>query len=45
MVNPVQPAANFFLGWLQVIPTPVKLLMFVAVGFFVIRVIIHLVIK
>lgn len=45
MVNPVQPAANFFLGWLQVIPTPVRLLMYVAVSFFVIRVIIHLVMK
>lgn len=45
MVNPVQPAANWFLALLDIIPTPIKLLMYVACGFFVILAIVNIVRK
>lgn len=45
MVNPVAPAANWFLALFSVIPSPIRLLIFVAVGFFVIVSIINIVRK
>lgn len=43
MVNPVQPAANWFLTLLQCIPSPIVLLLYVACGFFVITGIIDII--
>ena len=41
MVNPVEPAANFFLGFFSVLPTPLKLLCFASFGFFAISIIVN----
>lgn len=43
MVNPVGPAANFFLGLFQTIPEPIRLLVFVSCAFFVIACIVRMV--
>lgn len=43
MVNPVQPAANWFLALLNIIPTPIRLLLFVACAFFAIYAIVSVV--
>lgn len=43
MVNPVQPAANWFLALVSIIPSPIRLLMFVACAFFVIFAIVSVV--
>ena len=45
MVNPVQPAANWFLTLFSLIPSPIRLLVLVACGFFVISGIINIVRK
>lgn len=43
MTNPVGPAANFFLGLFEAIPSPIKLLVLVACGFFVIACVVRMV--
>lgn len=43
MVNPVQPSANWFLALFSAIPSPIRLLIYVACAFFVIYAIINIV--
>ena len=43
MVNPVGPAANFFLGFIEALPSPIKLLIFVSTAFFVIACVVRMV--
>lgn len=45
MVNPVGPAANFFLGLFQALPSPIRLLVLVCAAFFIIAVVVRLVFK
>lgn len=45
MVNPVAPAANFFLGFFQALPLPVRALAIVACAFFIILAIVKVVRK
>ena len=44
-MNPVTPATNFFISFLNIIPSPIKLLMLVACGFAVIATIVRFVLK
>lgn len=43
MTNPVAPAANFFLGLFQSLPSPIQLLIIVSCGFFVIAAVVRMV--
>lgn len=43
MQNPVGPAANFFLGFFQSLPSPIQLLIIVAAAFFIIAAIVRMV--
>lgn len=45
MVDPVVPGTNFFLAFFQALPSPIRLLVFVAAAFAVIAVIVRLVLK
>lgn len=45
MVDPVQNGTNFFLAFFNLMPSPIRLLVFVAAAFAVIAVIVRLVLK
>lgn len=45
MTNPVGPAANFFLGFFNALPSPVKLLIYAAFGFAAIAAIVKLIFR
>ena len=45
MVNPVGPAANFFLGFYNAIPSPVRLLILLSFGLAAIATIVRLIFR
>lgn len=45
MTNPVAPAANFFLGFFQALPSPIQLLVILSSAFFVIAAVVRMVFK
>ena len=43
IVNPVAEAANWFLAFLSVIPTPILFLLYAFIGFFVISALVNII--